>query len=196
MALFTIRPTRLDCTIADFAEDHATPQIEAQLQGVTYAADEHVLFAVSLGLWLLSRRMGTRQRRAASYLALNVAVSALLPHALKALVDQERPDRRVHGRRQGIPVSGKAYDAFPSGHAVHVAAVASAISRYFPRWKRFAWTLGGGVAISRILLLAHWTTDVLAGLALGAALERGLWACWPFLSNLRATARLTHTTAG
>jgi membrane-associated phospholipid phosphatase len=112
------------------------------------------------------------------YLVLNVAASAVLPHILKALVDQERPDRRVYGRRHGIPVSGNAEDAFPSGHAVHIGAVASALSRYFPRWKRVAWILGGGIAMTRILLLAHWTTDVLAGLALGASLERGLWAGW------------------
>jgi len=189
MALLTIRPTRLDCAIADLAEEHATPRVEGQLQFLTYAADEHVLFAVSLGLWLLSRRMSATQRRAASYLALNVAASAVLPHVLKALVDQERPDRRVHGRRHGIPVSGKAYDAFPSGHAVHIGAVASAVSRYFPRWKWVAWTLGGGIATTRILLLAHWTTDVLAGLALGASLERGLWAFWQIVSKPRIKPR-------
>jgi membrane-associated phospholipid phosphatase len=87
------------------------------------------VFAVSLGFWLLSRRLGAPRRRAASYLVLNVAASAILPHILKALVDQERPDRRVHGRRHGVPVSGDAEDAFPSGHAVHIGAVASAVSR-------------------------------------------------------------------
>jgi membrane-associated phospholipid phosphatase len=185
MALFTIRPTRLDCAIADFAERHATPWVEGPLQFLTYAADEHVLFAVSLGFWLLSRRMGAPRRRAASYLVLNVAASAMLPHILKVLVDQERPDRRVHGRRHGVPVSGRAQDAFPSGHAVHIGALVSAVSRYFPRWKRVAWTLGGGIAMTRILLLAHWTTDVLAGLVLGASLERGLWAGWQKVSRPR-----------
>jgi undecaprenyl-diphosphatase len=185
MALLTIRPTRLDCAIADFAEAHATPRIEKPLQFITYAADEHVLLAASLGFWLASRGMSARQRDAANYLLLNVAASAALPHVLKALVDQERPDRRVRGRRHGVPVSGKAYDAFPSGHAVHIGALASAVSRYFPRWKRVAWTLGGGIAVTRILLLAHWTTDVLAGVALGASLERSLWAFWQMVSKRR-----------
>jgi undecaprenyl-diphosphatase len=189
MALLTIRPTRLDCAIADFTEAHATPRVEGPLQFLTYAADEHVLFAVSLGFWLLSRGMGVRQRRAANYLVLNVAASAMLPHVFKALVDQERPDRRVHGHRHGIPVSGKANDAFPSGHAVHIGAVASAVSRYFPRWKRVAWTLGGGLVVTRIVLLAHWTTDVLAGLALGASLERSLWTFWQILSKPRIRPR-------
>jgi membrane-associated phospholipid phosphatase len=178
MALITIRPTKLDRAIADFAEKNATSAIEEALQLLTYAADEHVLIAASLGVWLLSLRMSPRRRRAAGYLMLNVAASAALPHILKSMVDQERPDRRVHGRRHGIPVSGQACDAFPSGHAVHIGAIASAVTRYFPGLKHVAWACGGGIAATRVLLLAHWTTDVLAGLALGATLERGLWAVW------------------
>jgi undecaprenyl-diphosphatase len=189
MALLTIPPTRLDYAIADFAEAHATPRVEGPLQLITYAADEHVLFAVALGFWLASRGMSPHRRRAGGYLVLNVAASAVLPHVLKALVDQERPDRRVYGYRHGIPVSGKAYDAFPSGHAVHIGAVASAIARYFPSWTRVAWTLGGGVAVTRVLLLAHWTTDVLAGLTLGASLERSLWAFWQTVSKPRIRRR-------
>jgi hypothetical protein len=125
MALVTIGPTRLDRRIAQVVEDHATPGLQRSLGLLTYAADEHVLFAAALGFWLVSRRAGSRQGRAADYLALNVAFSAALPHILKTLVDQQRPDRRVHGNRHGLPLSGKADDAFPSGHAVHIGAVAS-----------------------------------------------------------------------
>jgi hypothetical protein len=72
-----------------------------------------------------------------------VAAAAVLPHLLKRLIDQERPDRSVvHGRRHGIPRSGKPYDAFPSGHAVHVGAVASAVSWARPRWAPVAWGAG------------------------------------------------------
>ena len=80
----------------------------------------------------------------------------------------------VHGRRHGIPRSGKAYDAFPSGHAMHVGAVASAVSWAYPNSAPIAWGLGGLIAITRIVLLAHWTTDVLAGMAMGALVERCL----------------------
>ena len=178
MALLTIGPTKLDCRVAKIVEDHATPGLERHLALLTYAADEHVLFAAALGFWLLARGAGRPQRRAAEYFALNVAISAALPHILKKLVDQERPDRRVRGNRNGVPVSGKANDAFPSGHAVHIGAVVSALSRYFPRWRRLSWSVGGALAVTRVGLLAHWTTDVLAGLALGIGIERIAWSVW------------------
>ena len=51
----------------------------------------------------------------------------LLSHGLKLLFDQTRPDRRtVIGHVHGIPFSGKRKDAFPSGHALHMGALASA----------------------------------------------------------------------
>jgi hypothetical protein len=56
----------------------------------------------------------------------------------------------IHGRR-----SGKAYDAFPSGHAMHVGALASAVSWVSPKSAPLAWSLGGLVAATRIVLLAH-----------------------------------------
>jgi len=34
------------------------------------------------------------------------------------------------------------------------------------------WAVGCGLVLTRIVLLAHWTSDVVAGLALGAGIER------------------------
>ena len=130
---------------------------------------------VAGGLWLAARMGDERERRQTDHLALSVVATAILPHLLKRLIDQERPDRcMVHGPRHGIPRSGKAYDAFPSGHAMHVGAVASAVSWAYPKSAPIAWGLGGLIAATRIVVLAHWMTDVLAGLAMGAVVERCL----------------------
>ena len=55
---------------------------------------------------------------------------------------------------------------------LHVGAVASAVSWAYPKSAPVAWGLGGLIAATRIVILAHWTTDVLAGLAIGALVER------------------------
>ena len=135
--------TKLDRRVAKVIARNATPAVERPARLLTWAADEHLLLAVSAGLWLASRAGDERERKQADHLVLSVVATAILPHLLKRLFAQERPDRRVvHGRRHGIPRSGKAYDAFPSGHAMHVGAVASAISWAFPKSAPLAWGAG------------------------------------------------------
>jgi len=107
-----------------------------------------------------------------------VVASAVLPHIIKRLVDQRRPDRCIQGRRNGIGKSGNANDAFPSGHALHVGAIAAAVSRQLPAARPTAWMIGVRLGGSRVLLFAHWASDVLAGLALGAGLEHIINQVW------------------
>lgn len=85
-------------------------------------------------------------RRTADHVLLTTLVASAMPHLFKAVVDQQRPDRcTVRGHWRGVPFSGRRLDAFPSGHAVHVGALASAASR-LPRPQRNAiWLLGGGI---------------------------------------------------
>jgi len=91
------------------------------------------------------------------------------------MFDQERPDRRTFlGHWRGVPFSGERLDAFPSGHAVHVGALASAASRLPAKQRNLAWAVGAGLVLTRVVLLAHWASDVVAGLAVGAVLERML----------------------
>lgn len=175
MALLHFGETKLDRRVARAVVRNATPAVERPARLLTWVADEHVLYVIAAGLWLASREGDKRQRGQTDHLVLSVVVTAILPHLLKRLIDQERPDRcMIHGRRHGIPRSGKPYDAFPSGHAMHVGAVASAVSWAFPRRAPIAWGVGGLVALTRIILLAHWTTDVLAGLTMGVLVERCL----------------------
>src|SRR5437763_1616249 len=115
MALVTFGATTLDRAVARWAAKCARPGMQKALGHVTLAADEHVLLAVTAGLWLISRRADAELRGKVNYLAANVVASTVVPHILKRLVDQRRPDRRIHGARNGIPKSGKADDAFPSG---------------------------------------------------------------------------------
>jgi membrane-associated phospholipid phosphatase len=49
------------------------------------------------------------------------------------------------------------------------------------RDKRAAGTLAVGLSLTRVIVLAHWASDVVAGFALGAVLERllRLWTGYP-----------------
>jgi undecaprenyl-diphosphatase len=105
------------------------------------------------------------------HLLATVVVSAALPHFFKKYINQTRPDRAVAGHN-GIRKSGKPRDAFPSGHAVHLGAVASALSWQRPKQKKLIWGTALSIAATRVVVLAHWASDVGVGLIAGASLER------------------------
>lgn len=172
--------TTADETIARAVAQEVHPAGEAALRAATYLADERFLLVGAAAFWagcrLFARDRGLRRR--ADHLALCALASALIPHGIKKIVDRERPDRKIpvpRRRRHGIPRSGRPYDSFPSGHAVHMGAFAAALSRDRSAGVRAAvWSTAAVLASTRIFLLAHYPTDVAAGLGLGAALEAAL----------------------
>lgn len=173
MALLTVRPTAADVAIANAIAAHTDPPAEEVAGVVTWGADEHILNALALGWWLCARGRAATHRRAADHVLITTLAASVLPHLLKRIFDQQRPDRRaLRAHWRGVPLSGNEYDAFPSGHAVHVGALASAASRLPTRQRNIVWLIGAGLVASRVVLLAHWTSDVVAGLAIGAATER------------------------
>jgi undecaprenyl-diphosphatase len=59
------------------------------------------------------------------------------------------------------------YASLPSGHAVDAFAAAMAIGALWPRTRPFMWTYAVLVAVSRIVLTAHFPSDVIAGALIG-----------------------------
>jgi membrane-associated phospholipid phosphatase len=174
--LITLAPTHSDLVVSRACARRATPEVERVLQVVTWLADEKVVLGAAILFWTyarLSRRENEIARRA-NHLLYCVALAGMLPHVFKRLVDRKRPDRLVvHGRRHGIPRSGNAWDSFPSGHALHLGAIAGSLVRLCPDSLRpFVWPSITALASTRIMLLAHYLSDVMAGLVLGVALDK------------------------
>jgi undecaprenyl-diphosphatase len=168
-----VRPTSADVSIANAIAVHTGREPERVAEVLTWGADEHVLCALAGAWWVYCQNKDAGRRRASDHILLTTIVASALPHLLKMAFDQERPDRTiVRGHRRGIPLSGKPLDSFPSGHAVHVGALASAASVLPVKQRSLIWSVGTALVLTRIVLLAHWASDVAAGFALGAATER------------------------
>jgi membrane-associated phospholipid phosphatase len=173
MAPIRVRPTRADIEIANAISAHTGKSTERAAQFLTWGADEHILCGLAAGWWLYSRGKAGPDRRVADHILLTTIVASALPHLLKTIFDQERPDRRtIQGHLRGVPFSGKRLDAFPSGHAVHIGALASAASEFPARRRNLVWSVGAGLVLTRVVLLAHWASDVAVGLLVGALTER------------------------
>jgi undecaprenyl-diphosphatase len=171
-------PTRADVLTAEVIKRHASPLAEHVEKLLTFAADEKPLIAAAVLYWAYCHvRPPTEEKRyRANHLLICTAVSAALPHLLKRFVDRKRPDRKVvHGRRHGIPCSGNPLDSWPSGHAMHLGALAAALTRTAPTRVAVAgWISALALGSTRLLLLAHYLSDVVSGLILGSVLESGI----------------------
>lgn len=173
MALFRIRPTSIDRRVAQQIAASARPVPEEIEKTLTWGADEHLLLGCAAAAWITATARRSPLRPAAGHLLIVAAATAAVPHVLKTIFDQVRPDRMtVKGRLHGIPVSGNSMDAFPSGHAVHMGTLASAATVLPPRYKIPIWSVALGLSATRITILAHWLSDVVAGFAIGIVLER------------------------
>ena len=177
-ALFRLPPTRADLAVARAIANHVTPRLEHATQPLTWLADETLVLALVAGVWLHARlapRDLAARRRADRLLGAVIAAGAV-PHLVKHLVDRKRPDRTVvHLRRHGVPRSGNPWDSFPSGHAVHLGAAAPMLRHLAPPGLRpFVWPAAAALAATRLLLLAHYPTDVATGLAGGVLLDRAV----------------------
>ena len=110
-------------------------------------------------------------RPAASAGALRVGATTLVAGAsalaIKQLVGRARPEESPDDPWNFAPFSG--HQSFPSGHATLAFAVAGAVDRETSsRWVPWlVYPLAAAVGWSRVHQGEHWTSDVVAGAALG-----------------------------
>lgn len=118
----------------------------------------------------------------AAFFLVASAVSALIVQVLKIGFGRVRP--------QEILVTADA-GSFPSGHTANAATLALVLGVLF----RQAWVWLAGacytvlMALSRTYLGAHWLTDTLGGILVGAGVAILVWAVFaPRLDDRRATS--------
>jgi undecaprenyl-diphosphatase len=125
------------------------------------------VFVVPIGIAIVL--LICRRPWGALYFVLASAVSAGVVQLLKQLFGRARPEDM-------IVVSD--FGSFPSGHVANAATIAVAIGVIVPRLS--VWIAGLVytvlMAISRTYLGAHWFTDTVGGLLVGAGVALLIWA--------------------
>jgi membrane-associated phospholipid phosphatase len=99
-----------------------------------------------------------------------IFIAVGLPGLIAAIV------KRWIGRVRPSPLGPFAYEPFswrpqyaslPSGHTLTAFAALVAIGALFPRARPFLWGFALLIALSRIVVTAHYASDVIAGAAVG-----------------------------
>lgn len=107
--------------------------------------------------------------RQLSYFFCAIAVSGLVTNGIKWVMGRWRPRLYLSEGLYGFGFFGQGYDqtSFPSGHATTICSLAVAL--YFI-WPRFRWlwvTVALLVCVSRVVIGAHYPSDVLMGAYVG-----------------------------
>jgi membrane-associated phospholipid phosphatase len=103
------------------------------------------------------------------FLFLAIGLPGLCFALLKRLIGRARPlveggaDPFIY-RPFGWSVE---YSSLPSGHAIDAFAVATALGALWPRARPLLWTYAAVIALSRVVLTAHFPSDVVAGAVVG-----------------------------
>jgi membrane-associated phospholipid phosphatase len=181
----------IDQPVARFFVGHREAWLTRLLQDLTNLGSIRILVpvivVVGVGWWLRQRTWRPLGLLAAAYTGADLAFNAV-----KELVHRPRPPAEILLK----PVTGP---GFPSGHATQavavygtLAALAAATTTSWAR-KVTAWALTvvitGAVAVSQLYLGAHWLTDILGGLALGAAWLFALLTSVRTINHLREHPR-------
>jgi len=136
----------------------------------------------------------------AAYIFLAIAGSGILVNIVKQFIGRGRPPTFDEYGALVLRPFEFAYNfqSFPSGHATTAGALIAIGFLVIPRWRLGLLLLGLGIAASRVVVAAHYPSDILAGLIFGYAFS--LWlagrfaaAGWGFARG--STGSITARTA-
>jgi undecaprenyl-diphosphatase len=176
-----LRPLQTDMAISRACLRAASPPVARPLRVITWLADEKILLGAVGVFWAATRLSPSRPlRREANQMLCSVLIAGMVPDLFKYLVRRERPNHALVRRRDTrVPRLGNAWDSFPSGHAVHVGAIAASAQRLVPRrWRAPLLSALGALAATRVVLLAHYPSDVIGGWGIGALINKTVCAAF------------------
>lgn len=147
---------------------------------VTQAGDSMWYFILLIPAFILTRFIWKNEQWSARilFLLFSLILSGVLNTGIKWLAGRNRPLILFEDGVFGFDFFKIAFlyesTSFPSGHAVTAFTLATAISFISPRWSVVAFVVAVLIALSRVLLTAHYLSDVIAGAAVGTICALGI----------------------
>ncbi|MCD2174490.1 phosphatase PAP2 family protein [Rhizobium sp. C4] len=132
-----------------------------------------ILFGVAMLAYERADLAATREKwrytaTASAYVFLSVALSGIIGNVVKRIIGRARPPLfDAEGAFHFKAFSGHLYESFPSGHSTTDGAMAMALAVLFPAIRVPVLIIGGFLALTRIMVGAHYLSDVIAGYSFG-----------------------------
>ena len=164
---------RLDLAWMREVVEHRSPlwDVPARVMNVVGGTAVTTLVAIVLVVVLVI----VRRRWTALYVAVAFLASNLVVQLLKLVLSRARPEDILVSIQSG---------SFPSGHVANAATLAVVLAVIGWRW--WVFVAGGAyvllMALSRTYLGAHWVSDTVGGLLIGAAVAVIVWT--PFAHRM------------
>lgn len=181
--------TNIDAAITDFVFTLPHPII------LNYFFGFFAVRGITLAIWFLIFAYliffeEKRHKRFIVYFILALVISTLAFTSLKQIIKRERPLNRfkiydLRFKNENYPQDY----SFPSGHATISFAMATILSAFDKKRKKYFYLIAVLIAFSRIYLGYHYVSDVIIGAVLGWLIS------WTLLIKLKMRNEKVTTTA-
>jgi undecaprenyl-diphosphatase len=141
--------------------DHSVPWL-------TYLGSHFAVILFILLSWII-----TKQKKVLRLLLFLYAIQSGILYSLKFLIQRERPLFFFALASKLSKSSGEILDpSFPSAHSVFAFMMATLLANRFPRYRLIFFIIAAFVGWTRIYLVLHYPTDVIAGAFLGYGITK------------------------
>ena len=129
------------------------------------------ILITSILVFLIYRKTKKNLSQKALFIFSSVAISGLIVDVLKIIFSRARPKLYFAEDLYAFHFlefkTKAAYYSFPSGHSSTALSFAFALSMLFPKYRVELLLIGVVVAFSRVVVTAHYLSDILAGGLIG-----------------------------